>query len=174
MSACSARGRFTRSMIRWRPRAKTGGRLLPANTRQSLAVPISDLHIIAFIRESPAPVWFHLSCNRFRVDRRSPANAIDRVSRCSVRLSSLKAASAAPCSTETKWLDLFTVSRKRRTALTLCFDAVPRGKRYALFPGKPHTPFLETVLADARPKSVESLVFRSYCIPPDSEHGPVE
>ncbi|RWC50959.1 MAG: hypothetical protein EOS55_03360 [Mesorhizobium sp.] len=37
-------------------------------------------------------------------------------------------------------LEQFTVSRKRRTALTLCFDAIPKGKRYVLFPGKPfHT-----------------------------------
>ncbi|TIN31425.1 MAG: hypothetical protein E5Y31_02390 [Mesorhizobium sp.] len=32
------------------------------------------------------------------------------------------------------------VSRKRRTALSLCFNAIPKGKRYAFFPGKPlHT-----------------------------------
>ncbi|TPN44786.1 hypothetical protein FJ976_25380 [Mesorhizobium sp. B1-1-9] len=37
-------------------------------------------------------------------------------------------------------LEHFTVSRKRRTALSLCFYAIPKGKRYALFPGKPcHT-----------------------------------
>ncbi|TPN46786.1 hypothetical protein FJ978_24450 [Mesorhizobium sp. B1-1-7] len=29
---------------------------------------------------------------------------------------------------------------ERRTALSLCFYAIPKGKRYALFPGKPcHT-----------------------------------
>jgi hypothetical protein len=34
----------------------------------------------------------------------------------------------------------FIVSRKRRPALPPCFDAIPKGKRYALFPGKPfHT-----------------------------------
>ncbi|MER9329626.1 transporter substrate-binding domain-containing protein [Mesorhizobium sp. M0488] len=34
----------------------------------------------------------------------------------------------------------FTVSRKRRTALSLCFYAIPKRKRCALFPGKPfHT-----------------------------------
>jgi len=27
--------------------------------------------------------------------------------------------------------------------LTPCFDAIPKGKRYALFPGKPLTPLLE-------------------------------
>ncbi|RVC25241.1 hypothetical protein EN893_30135, partial [Mesorhizobium sp. M7A.F.Ca.CA.004.04.2.1] len=32
------------------------------------------------------------------------------------------------------------VSRKRKTNLSLCFNAIPKGKRYALFPGKPlHT-----------------------------------
>ncbi|TPK63758.1 hypothetical protein FJ546_13645 [Mesorhizobium sp. B2-4-19] len=30
----------------------------------------------------------------------------------------------------------FTVSWRRRTALTLCFDLIPKGKRCALFPGK--------------------------------------
>ncbi|CCV07566.1 hypothetical protein MESS2_600022 [Mesorhizobium metallidurans STM 2683] len=34
-------------------------------------------------------------------------------------------------------LERFIVSLKRRTALSLCFCAIPKGKRYALFRGKP-------------------------------------
>ncbi|WP_256754119.1 hypothetical protein [Mesorhizobium sp. Mes31] len=32
-------------------------------------------------------------------------------------------------------LEQFTVSQKRRTALTLCFDAIPNGKPLHTFPG---------------------------------------
>ncbi|WP_348647266.1 hypothetical protein [Mesorhizobium loti] len=39
------------------------------------------------------------------------------------------------------WLEQFTVSRKRQPALTVCLDAIPVGKRYALFPGKPFHAF---------------------------------
>ena len=46
-------------------------------------------------------------------------------------------------------LERFTVSRKRRIALTLCFDAIPKGKRYALFPGKPLHTFPGIALAAA-------------------------
>jgi hypothetical protein len=35
----------------------------------------------------------------------------------------------------------FIVSRKRRTARSLCFGAIPKGKRHALFPGKPFYTF---------------------------------
>ncbi|TJV43687.1 MAG: hypothetical protein E5Y02_10310 [Mesorhizobium sp.] len=41
----------------------------------------------------------------------------------------------------------FTVSRKRRTALSLCFNAIPKGKRYALFPRKPYHTFPGIALA---------------------------
>ncbi|TIS81651.1 MAG: hypothetical protein E5W88_32930, partial [Mesorhizobium sp.] len=41
----------------------------------------------------------------------------------------------------------FTVSRKRWTALSSCFDAIPKGKRFALFPRKPLRTFLGIALA---------------------------
>ncbi|RVB58149.1 hypothetical protein EN895_30915, partial [Mesorhizobium sp. M7A.F.Ca.CA.002.03.2.1] len=44
-----------------------------------------------------------------------------------------------------------------RPALSFCFDAIPKGKRYALFPGKPLRTFSGIALLsrhDARPHAV--------------------
>ncbi|CCV03859.1 hypothetical protein MESS2_1140034 [Mesorhizobium metallidurans STM 2683] len=47
-------------------------------------------------------------------------------------------------------IERFIVSRKRRAALSLCFDAIPKGKRYALFPGKPFHTFPGIALEERR------------------------
>ncbi|RWC49458.1 MAG: hypothetical protein EOS55_07335 [Mesorhizobium sp.] len=51
-------------------------------------------------------------------------------------------------------LERFIVSRKRRTALSFCVCAIPKGKRYALFPGKPFHTF---------PGIAPAAILADYC-----------
>ncbi|RUW56615.1 hypothetical protein EN845_26260 [Mesorhizobium sp. M8A.F.Ca.ET.202.01.1.1] len=44
----------------------------------------------------------------------------------------------------------FSISRNRWPALTLCFHAIPKGKRYALLPGKPLRTFPGIALGETK------------------------
>ncbi|CDX13012.1 hypothetical protein MPLB_1270084 [Mesorhizobium sp. ORS 3324] len=60
-------------------------------------------------------------------------NGINRLERLSVILPVAAVLRALQRATAAATLERFTVSRKRRTALSPCFDAIPDGKPLTLF-----------------------------------------
>ncbi|TRC99966.1 hypothetical protein FJV76_24110 [Mesorhizobium sp. WSM4303] len=64
-------------------------------------------------------------------------------------------------------LEQFTVSQKRRPALSLWLFAIPKGKRCALFPGNPLHPFPGIALSQSKQGNRRANTFRAAEGDPD-------